>query len=90
MHGTVSILIEAKLDILSERQRDIDFRQARSYGKVLNANLILLAARQGIWLYRNDLGDFDKDRFQFWNWIELQKADRFADLIDRIGKQTQT
>ncbi|QDS86388.1 hypothetical protein EC9_05500 [Rosistilla ulvae] len=83
---TVSILIEAKLDILSERQRDVDFRQARSYGKVLNAHQILLAARQGIWLYKNDLGDFDKDRFEFWNWIELGTADRFAELRDRIGK----
>ena len=81
-------LIEAKFNILSEKERNEAFDQARSYAKQLSVSRMGIVARQGIWIYLTSDGKFDRDLGEAFTWPDLEEPERFARLLDLIGKDS--
>lgn len=61
------LIIEAKLDMGSERERDKAYRQGRSYAKMLDAPIMGICDRERLVLYvrnKNKLFDYTKPAFE--------------------------
>jgi hypothetical protein len=71
-------LIECKWDIPTAQARREAFVQGRSYALRLQAGVLALAARQGVWVFQSRPDGFDEDQFLFRTWPELGDPDRFA------------
>jgi hypothetical protein len=80
-------LVESKYDIGSTKERKEAFIQAKSYAMRLNASVLVLAARQGIWLYQSTSRGFDEDQHVYKTWIELASPDKLAEIARWIGKR---
>ena len=79
-------MIEAKFNVVSEKERNEAFDQARSYAKLLGVSRMGIVARQGIWIYLTADGKYDRDRGEAFTWSDLESSERFARLLDLIGK----
>lgn len=77
------IVLEAKLTIRSEKQAEHDKGQAKAYARLLKARVIVLVAKEGIWIAQ-DHDDFGK--MKRYTWGELQEADLFDEVYQVIGK----
>jgi hypothetical protein len=80
-------LVEAKYDIRNAKERREAFVQAKSYALRLNATVIALAARQGLWLYQLTSRGFDDDQHLYKTWSELASPDKLADIDRLMGKR---
>ncbi len=77
------IVLEAKLTIPSNKQAQIDKGQARSYAKLLDARVIVLVSKEGIWIGEK-YDDFDA--LKSYSWGELENTDVFREVYQVIGK----
>lgn len=81
------LLIEAKLDIWTEKERKETYKQAKSYANRLQSQFFCLAARQGFWLFTRKKDGFDCDQYQFFVWSQLADPDQLAEVDRVIGKR---
>lgn len=82
---SATFLIETKYEIATKKQHDEAYLQGKSYALRLQANAFLLAAKEGIWLYRLSDG-FSTESYQHWNWREIEHPDRLHDVLAVLGK----
>jgi hypothetical protein len=82
---SATFLIETKYEIATKKQHDEAYLQGKSYALRLQANAFLLAAKEGIWLYRLSDG-FSTENYQHWNWKEIEHPDRLHDVLAVLGK----
>jgi hypothetical protein len=82
---SASFLIETKYGISTRRQLDDAFIQGKSYALRLQARAFVLAAREGIWLYRQADG-FAAERYLHWTWQEAEHPDRFHEIAAELGR----
>ena len=84
----VSMLVESKFLIRTNRDMDDTFRQVKSYGKRLLAKTLIIADKDSIWIYERQ-GDYDFDSTQYVKkaWKELENPDDFALVKKLIGKK---
>ena len=80
------VLIESKFDISDAKKRKDAFLQGRSYALRLQCVVMMLAALQGVWIYKRVESGFDADRYVFYTWRELETPDVFAGVKLLIGK----
>jgi hypothetical protein len=80
------VLIESKFDIPDSKKRKDAFLQGRSYALRLQCVVMMLAALQGVWIYKRVESGFDADRYVFYTWRELETPDVFAGVKLLIGK----
>jgi hypothetical protein len=83
---TAVAIIECKLDIETSKQLNTDFGQARSYANALSCDVLVLAARRGIWVFRRRQEGFSKENFEFKTWNELAHPDALHGIAMVIGK----
>ena len=83
---SAAFIIEAKLEIATEKQRDKAFLQTKSYALRVQARLFVLAAKEGIWIYKRSDG-FSRKAFQKWSWQELEKPDNFQRVSVLLEKR---
>ena len=81
-------MIEAKYNVISEKERNEAFDQARSYAKLLGVSRMGIVARQGLWIYSTFDGVYDRNRGDAFTWADLEDPQRFARLLDLIGKDS--
>lgn len=79
-------LIESKLDISNGKERREAFFQAKSYALRLQADTLVLAARQGVWVFKRDRRSFDESLCAFRNWKEIARPEIVAELASVFGK----
>lgn len=82
---SASFLIETKYEISTKRQLDDAFIQGKSYALRLQARAFVLAAREGVWLYRQVDG-FSAQRHMHWTWQAIEHPDRFHEIAAELGK----
>jgi hypothetical protein len=82
---SAGFLIEAKYEIATRRQIEDAFLQAKSYALRLQAQAFVLAAKEGIWLYRQ-ADAFSSDHYVHWSWQDIEHPDRFHELSNELGK----
>ena len=86
---SATFLIEAKYEISTKQQLDDAFIQGKSYALRLQALAFILAAKEGIWLYRQADG-FAAERHLHWTWQEIEHPERFHELAAELGKDRLT
>lgn len=70
------IILEAKYSINSDKQLQETFDQARSYALRLQANKIVLADRDFVWIFVKSIVDFNSDYILKLHWNELSNSDQ--------------
>jgi hypothetical protein len=82
---SAALLIEAKYEIATRQQREDAYLQGKSYALRLQAKAFVLAAKEGIWLYRQ-AEDFSAECCQHWSWKDMEHPDRFHEVSVLLGK----
>lgn len=81
-YETARVLIEAKLEIKNNRDREDAFRQARSYALRLQSDYIILCDRNFMWIYSGA----DRVNYERYSWAELRTADVFSKMKRLFSK----
>jgi hypothetical protein len=82
---SASLLVETKYEIATRQQLEDAYIQGKSYALRLQALAFVLAAKEGIWLYRQADG-FLAERHLHWSWQDIEHPDRFHELTVELGK----
>lgn len=80
-------VIECKLDIESKKDMKEAFVQAKSYALRLQASVLALAARRGLWIFHQRDDGFSIEHYIFKTWNELTHPDVLHQISLIIGKQ---
>lgn len=80
-------IIECKFDIDSKKELKETFIQAKSYALRLQASILVLAARRGLWVYTQRADGFSIEHFTFKTWNELSHPDVLHAISVVIGKR---
>lgn len=83
---TARMLIEAKFHIKTNRELEDTFKQTWSYGLRLEANKLVIADKDAIWIYQKQNGAFDRTEYLKKYWKELEHPDEFKKISRLIGK----
>ena len=83
---SAEMVLEAKFTIGSEKALRETYLQAVSYAYRLRAKVVMLAAREGLWLFRQKRGSFSLTSFAFYNWDALQHPDTLFQLKKSLVK----
>ena len=74
------MVLEAKFTISGEKALRESYAQAVSYAYRLRASVVMLAAREGLWLFRQKREGFSLTHFSFYDWDDLQHPDTLFEL----------
>ena len=77
-------IVEAKKNIVNDKQLHVDFGQAISYAYRLNASGIMLVAQEGIWLSEKAT-DFKEN--SHYTWEQMQEDDLFLQVYQVCGNR---
>lgn len=80
-------VIECKFDINTSKELKETFIQAKSYVLRLQAKVLVLAARRGLWMFQERSDGFSIDHFTFKTWGELSHPDVLHEASLVIGKR---
>lgn len=80
-------VIECKFNINTKKDLKETFVQAKSYALRLQATVLALAARRGLWIFRQRDDGFSIDHFTFKTWNELSHPDALHEVSLVIGKR---
>ncbi len=81
------IVLEAKYSISSDKQLEEDFNQVRSYGLRLQAEKVVLADRDFIWIFEKSNGDFQLEWSLKFHWNDLTNSDNLYKLNEILRKK---
>ncbi len=81
------MVLEAKFEIATKRQLRDAFIQARSYAHVLQSRIIVLAAKEGLWVFKRKKNDFSVGDYVYYTWKDLKSTDIVHELRKSIGKK---
>ena len=80
------MLVEAKHRIRTRKALREAYVQARSYAERLRAQLLVLCAAEGCWVFFREDGTFSIDRFEQFGWQEANQGKALDDLLRRLGR----
>jgi hypothetical protein len=80
------MVLETKHSLSREKDLREAYFQMRSYALRLQAQKAVLAAREGIWLFLAQKGNFSFERHNKYNWLELSNPDILHNIRQLIGK----
>ncbi len=80
-------VIECKFDIDTSKALKETFIQAKSYALRLQAKVLTLAARRGLWVFQVRSDGFSLDHFTFNAWEELSHPDELHRISLVMGKR---
>jgi hypothetical protein len=81
------MVLEAKYRISTRRELREAFYQAKSYALRLQAELIVLCAIDGVWIFEYKGNDFDREGFVHRRWSELSHPDTLHEISRIIGEK---
>ncbi|MDP2784145.1 MAG: hypothetical protein Q8O38_06060 [Sulfurimicrobium sp.] len=81
------MIVETKFQITTNRELEDAYFQAKSYAMRLRASIMVLAAKEGIWICPDEKGAFDLQRAIQKDWEALNHPDVLHDVSQLIGKK---
>jgi len=84
---SAKMVLEAKYRLSTHKELKEAFYQAKSYALRLQARLLVLCAREGVWIFKYKRNNFDLDDFVHRNWSELSHPDTLHETRLIIGKK---
>jgi len=84
---SAKMILETKFSLSTHRLLTDAYYQAKSYALRLKAKVMLLASKEGLWIFQRKNDDFHIDNFIHKNWNELNHPDEFHRILKVIGKR---
>lgn len=72
---SAKMILELKFSIMTNKDLQEAYFQAKSYAVRLQASCFIIAAKEGIWIYKPKAGIYRVDDFQNYSWIQIEKPD---------------
>lgn len=82
-----AMILESKFRIGTRRELTDAYCQAKSYALRLQAKIMIVAAVEGVWVFRDKNG-FSFEHNTHKNWKELENPDTLHEVRGMIGKTT--
>jgi hypothetical protein len=83
---SAKMLLESKYQLSAHSEFNEAFDQTKSYAFRLQSKIMAMAAREGIWVFPPDNGNFDIKKFVHKGWGELNHPDHFHEILQLIGR----
>lgn len=80
------MVLESKYQLSAHREFVDAFYQAKSYALRLQSRMMALAAREGVWIFPPQNGNFDIKKYIHKTWADMAHPDGFHDVLRWIGK----
>lgn len=81
------MILEAKFSLSTHRLLTDAYYQAKSYALRLRVKIMLLASKEGLWIFQRKKDDFYFDNFIHENWNELNHPDEFHKILQIIERK---
>lgn len=81
------MVLESKFQLSTHREFTDSYYQAKSYALRLQAKIMLLASKEGLWIFPRDKDTFGINNSIHKNWNELNHPDVFHEIMLRIGRK---
>lgn len=78
------VLIEAKLCMRNNKEREEAYLQALSYARLLNSSVIVLCDKDYLIVYEKK-DSFDRDRYKKYCWGDFENPDTFNELKNKLN-----
>lgn len=85
---SAKMILESKYQLSAHHEFVDSFYQAKSYALRLQAKIMVMAAKEGIWVFPPDKGRFEIGSFIHKSWGELNNPDSFHQILCLIGRET--
>jgi hypothetical protein len=82
------MVLEAKYTIKNNKDLQDAYYQAKSYAIRLQSQFIVLASKEGFWIYYSKNKDFNFYDYFFYDWNQINNPDKFHSLLLIIGKKS--
>ena len=84
---SAKIIIEAKFEILSEKQLEEAYLQAKSYAVRLQSNVFIVADKNSLYIFEPNRNSFEfNNRIQYL-WSDLDNPDTFHSFKEKINNK---
>ena len=83
---SAKMILESKFQLSAQSEFKEAFYQTKSYALRLQAKIMAMAAKEGVWVFPPDNGNFDIKKFVHKGWGELNHPDHFHDILQLIGR----
>jgi hypothetical protein len=80
-------ILEAKFSIRSRKELSDAYFQTKSYALRLESNIFIVAAKEGVWIFDKNKGQFDINIVMHYSWSQLEHPDSFHEVLKSIGKK---
>lgn len=83
---SAKMVLESKFQLSAHSGFTEAFYQAKSYALRLQSKMMAMAAREGVWVFPPEKGNFDIKKFIHKGWGELNHPDAFHEMLCLIGR----
>lgn len=80
-----SMILESKFEIKTQKSLQEAYFQAKSYALRLQAEKLVIAAKEGIWIFQKKDDVYNFNDFFHFTWIEIEDPDLICQLRNMIG-----
>jgi hypothetical protein len=83
---SAKMILESKFQLSALSEYTEAFYQSKSYALRLRSRIMAMAAKEGIWVFPPEDGDFGIKRYVHKGWRELIHPDHFHEVLQLIGR----
>ena len=83
---SAKMILESKFQLSAQSEFKEAFYQTKSYALRLQAKIMAMAAKEGVWVFPPDNGNFDIKKFVHKSWGKLNHPDHFHEILQLIGR----
>jgi hypothetical protein len=84
-----TMILESKFELKTQNELQEAYYQTKSYALRLQAEIFIIASKEGIWIYEQKNRLFKFDDFVHFTWIEVEDPDGLNRLIQALGNHIQ-
>jgi hypothetical protein len=84
---SAKMILESKFQLSTHREFTDAYYQAKSYALRLQAKMMVLASKEGMWVFPREKDTFDLNNNIHKNWNELNHPDIFHEILLKIGRR---
>lgn len=83
---SAKMVLESKYQLSAHREFIDSFYQAKSYALRLQSKIMVMAAKEGVWVFPQTDGSFELKKTIHKTWSELGHPDAFHEVLSLIGR----
>lgn len=83
---SAKMVLESKFEIKTQKDLQDAYFQAKSYALRLQAEKFVIAAKEGIWIFKPKNGNYKLDDHYACNWVNIENPDILHTVKQLIGK----